>query len=122
MDISLDKLRFLRRAAWRAKSRSLNIILEDNQTELGELLPDEENISPMEFARQREVQSQVEELLEDLPPKQRQIISLRFGLQGGKKMSYGAISKQCGISRERVRQLTNRAMRTLSQKSRPVPK
>ncbi len=116
MEISIDKLRHIRQAAYHSNSQSLNIILDENHTELGELLPDE-GASPLDFIRQQELESKVNELLENLPPRQREIIALRFGLHNGRCMSYKEIGKQCGISHERVRQLTNRAIRTLKRKA-----
>ncbi len=116
MDISINKLRFIRQASYRTHDRSLNVILDDNQTELGEVLPSQ-SASPQDFIKEEEVSDTITHLLETLPERQREIIALRYGLNNGKKMSYQEIGKQCGISHERVRQLTNRAMRTLKKKA-----
>lgn len=116
MAISVDQLQFIRQATYRSDSRSLNLTIDDNYTELGELLPDG-STSPQEFVKQEELINQIENLLQMLPTRQRQIISLRYGLENGRKMSYEEIGQQCGISHERVRQLTQRAMRTLKQQA-----
>ncbi|ACK71551.1 RNA polymerase, sigma 70 subunit, RpoD subfamily [Gloeothece citriformis PCC 7424] len=116
MEIPVEKLREIRHAVYRTDAKSLNITLDDNQTELGEVLPDETSL-PIEFVSQWELVTKINDLLEDLPPRQREIITLRFGLQTGKRMSYKEIGRQCGISHERARQLLNRAMRTLKQKA-----
>ncbi|MGK7943412.1 MAG: sigma-70 family RNA polymerase sigma factor [Microcystaceae cyanobacterium] len=116
MAISVDQLQFIRQASFRSESRSLNLTIDDNNTELGELLPDD-SASPQEFISQEELMDQISNLLEMLPSRQRQIISLRYGLENGRKMSYKEIGQQCGISHERVRQLTQRAMRTLKQQA-----
>ncbi|WP_013320315.1 sigma-70 family RNA polymerase sigma factor [Gloeothece verrucosa] len=116
MEIPLEKLQEIRHAVYRTDAKSLNITLDDNQTELGEVLPDETSL-PIDFVSERELMTKVDDLLEDLPPRQREIITLRFGLLTGKRMSYKEIGRQCGISHERARQLLNRAMRTLKQKA-----
>lgn len=116
MEISVEKLQEIRHAVYRTDAKSLNVTLDDNQTELGEVLPDETSL-PIEFVSQRELLTRIDDLLQDLPPRQREIIKLRFGLQTGKRMSYKEIGRQCGISHERARQLLNRAMRTLKQKA-----
>lgn len=116
MEITITQLRNLRQALYKTDAKSLNIVLDDNQTELGDILTDEGS-SPHDFVRQKELEAKIEDLLEYLPPRQREIVVLRFGLDNGKKMSFKEIGQQCGISHERARQLMNRAMRTLRQKA-----
>ena len=117
MDISVEKLQFIQQAAFKAKSRSLNIVIDENQTELGQLLPDEDSLSPSDFAKQQEKESQIDTLLESLSPRQKEVITLRFGLRDGKPLSYKAIGQQCGISHERARQIYSRAIRILRKKT-----
>ena len=118
LEITLEKLRTISQAAYKTNSRSLNIVLDEHNTELEDILPDETR-SPNDFVSQQELESKIDELLDDLPPRQREIITLRYGLQNGKRMSYKEIGQQCGLSHERVRQLNNRAMRTLKRKAVP---
>ncbi len=113
LEISLKKLRSIRQAARISRPGSLNMKMrEDNQTELEALLPDD-GASPGEIVAKRELQSKVRDLLKTLPENQQQIISLRFGLENGKKMTLKEVGKRCGVSRERVRQLQAQAMRKL---------
>ncbi|XTZ11140.1 MAG: sigma-70 family RNA polymerase sigma factor [cyanobacterium endosymbiont of Rhopalodia yunnanensis] len=105
-------------AAYKTNSRNLNIVLNENNTELEDILPDETR-SPNNFVNKQELKSRIGELLNNLPPSQREIITLRYGLQNGRRMSYKEIGQQCGLSYERVRQLNNRAMRTLKLKAVP---
>jgi len=112
-----EKLRSIRQSAYKTKSKSLNVKVDDNNTELGEILADESSDSPTEFVNQEELKNQVNKLLESLPSSQREIIALRYGLHNGKKMTFKEIGTECGISSERVRQLKKRAMRTLKRKA-----
>jgi RNA polymerase sigma factor (sigma-70 family) len=116
LDLELDKLRAIRQALRKTKLRSLNVKLEDNQTELEQMLA-ADSPSPSELAFQAELRTQIYSLLQCLSPRQRDVIALRFGLQTGRPMTYEEIGDRCGISRERVRQIKNRAMRTLKKQA-----
>ncbi|XLQ12297.1 MAG: sigma-70 family RNA polymerase sigma factor [cyanobacterium endosymbiont of Epithemia adnata isolate EadnSB Bon19] len=118
LKITLEKLRTISQAVYKTNSRSLNIVLDEHNTELEDILPDETR-SPNDFVYQQELESKIGELLNNLPPSQREIITLRYGLQNGRRMSYKEIGQQCGLSCKRVRQLNNRAMRTLKRKAVP---
>lgn len=116
LELSLNELRTIRQADHRTRSYSLNMKMDDEQTELAELLADDGE-SPNEFVAQVELRSMIDELLETLPPRQQEIIALRYGLKNGKQMSLEEVGNYCNLSRERVRQLQNRAMRTLKYKA-----
>ncbi|MBE9169148.1 sigma-70 family RNA polymerase sigma factor [Pleurocapsales cyanobacterium LEGE 06147] len=116
LDLELNKLRTIRQALRKTKLRSLNVKLEDNQTELEQMLA-ADSPSPSELAVQGELRTQIHSLLECLSPRQRDVIALRFGLKNGRPMTYEEIGARCGISRERVRQIKNRAMRTLKKQA-----
>ncbi|ACK69859.1 RNA polymerase, sigma 70 subunit, RpoD subfamily [Gloeothece citriformis PCC 7424] len=116
LEISMNELRTIRQADHRTRSYSLNMKMDDEQTELAELLADD-SANPNEFVAQIELSSMVEQLLETLPPRQQEIIALRYGLKNGKQMSLEEVGHHCNLSRERVRQLQNRAMRTLKFKA-----
>jgi RNA polymerase primary sigma factor/RNA polymerase nonessential primary-like sigma factor len=117
LDMDLPKLRYLIRSAKVARPRSLNITVDDNQTELGQLLADDSSASPSDFIAQTETRSQIDSLLHTLSPKQRDVIALRYGLNDGKTLTYQQIGDICGISRERVRQIKNKAMKLLKQRA-----
>ena len=116
LDIDISKLRSLAQSARIAKPKSLNVTIDENQTELGQILPDE-SASPSDFVANQEIQSQIRNLLHTLSPKQRDVITLRYGLEDGKTMTYEQIGDACGISRERVRQIQNKAMKLLKKRA-----
>ena len=116
LDIDLDKLRALAQSARIAKPKSLNVTIDENQTELGQILADD-SASPSDFVVNQEIRTQVQSLLHTLSPKQRDVISLRYGLKDGKTMTYEQIGSVCGISRERVRQIKNKAMKLLKKRA-----
>lgn len=92
---------------------SLDLRVGDNQdTELSELLEDD-GISPEEFATQSSLKSDLEKLMVELTPQQRQVLTLRFGLTDGKTMTLAKIGEILSVSRERVRQIEREALTTL---------
>ena len=116
LDMDLKKLRSLAQSARITRPMSLNATIDENQTELGQILPDDSH-SPSDFVAEREVVSKIQSLLHTLSPKQRDVISLRYGLADGKTMTYEQIGDICGISRERVRQIKNKAMKLLKKRA-----
>ncbi len=116
LDMDLKKLRSLAQSARITRPKSLNATIDENQTELGQILADD-SASPSDFVASQEIRSQIQSLLHTLSPKQRDVISLRYGLEDGKTMTYEQIGNACGISRERVRQIKNKAMKLLKKRA-----
>ncbi len=116
LEMDLSKLRSLAQSARITKPKSLNVTIDENQTELGQILADD-GASPSDFAYSQETQSQIQSLLHTLSPKQRDVITLRYGLNDGRVMTYEQIGNVCGISRERVRQIKNKAMKLLKKRA-----
>jgi RNA polymerase sigma factor (sigma-70 family) len=116
LDMELDKLRSLARSARITTPKSLNVTIDDNLMELGQILADD-STSPADFVSSQETRAHVQSLLHTLSPKQRDVIILRYGLNDGKTMTYEQIGDVCGISRERVRQINNQAMKLLRKRA-----
>ncbi len=92
---------------------SLDVRVGDNQdTELSELLEDE-GASPDRYATQQLLRQDLYSLMADLSPQQREVLSLRFGLEDGKELSLAKIGQRMNLSRERVRQLEHQALAQL---------
>ncbi len=92
---------------------SLDLKVGDNQdTELGELLEDA-GPQPEDFATHASLQLDLNNLMEDLSPQQREVIALRFGLADGQPLTLAKIGTILNISRERVRQIEREALTKL---------
>jgi RNA polymerase nonessential primary-like sigma factor len=92
---------------------SLDLRVGDNQdTELGELLEDT-GVSPEDFVTESCLSTDIERLMSDLTPQQREVLSLRFGLVDGQAMTLAKIGDRLNISRERVRQIEREALTKL---------
>ncbi len=81
----------------------------DEESELGELLPDEEAVDPLDEAEEALRREGVRRALEDLPERERRILELRFGFQGD-PWTLEAIGRELDLTRERVRQLEAQAL------------
>ena len=95
------------------KPLSLDLRIGDNNdTELVELLEDE-GPSPEDFATQSSLAQDLESLMGDLTPQQKEVLALRFGLGDGKPLTLAKIGTRLNISRERVRQIEREALSKL---------
>lgn len=99
---------------------SLDLRVGDNQdTELRDLLEDDGQ-SPEQFTAGESLRSDVRDLLGELTPQQREILTLRFGLDNGKELSLAKVGQRLSLSRERVRQLERQALDYLRRRKMDV--
>ncbi len=111
LDLTTKQVReYLERAR---QPLSLDLRVGDNQdTELGDLLEDS-GTSPEEFTAQSSLQMDLEQLMAELTPQQREVLALRFGLADGQALTLAKIGDRLNISRERVRQIEREALSKL---------
>jgi RNA polymerase primary sigma factor len=99
-------------------------VSEDDSTEFGEIVGDDEAMTPFELLRDKNLQSELGDLLTVLDDREKKIIFSRFGLDGGRPRTLEDVGKKFGVTRERIRQLQNIALlklrRALQKKERPV--
>ncbi len=99
---------------------SLDLRVGDNQdTELVELLEDE-GPSPEDFATQSSLQVDLDKLMTDLTPQQKEVLALRYGLADGQPLTLAKIGVRLNISRERVRQIEREALTKLRKRKASV--
>jgi RNA polymerase primary sigma factor len=106
---------------------SLNAPLNDEDaTEFGEIVGDENALTPFELLRDQTMRAEVRELLRELDPREAEIITARFGLDGNKERTLEEVGRKFKVTRERVRQIQNIALkklrRALEKKDRPQPR
>lgn len=85
---------------------------------LGEMLEDESSRQPEETASEQLLSRDIDNLLSQLAPQERDVIVLRFGLRGGQPLTLEESGKRLGYSRERVRQIEFKAMKKLRNSTR----
>jgi RNA polymerase primary sigma factor len=88
-----------------AVSVSLNQTFEDGEGELGDLFADRASEDPIESAMEAMERERIRNLLDELPPRERLVLELRFGLIDDEPLSLDGVGERLGVTRERVRQL-----------------
>jgi RNA polymerase primary sigma factor len=86
---------------------------EDDSTEFGEIIGDEDAQTPFELLQDEDLRNEMDGVLDVLDDREKKIISQRFGLDGGKPKTLEDVSKNFGVTRERIRQLQNLALAKL---------
>ena len=92
---------------------------DNNDTELGDMLEDSGQ-SPEDYATSSSLKRDLEKLMGDLTPQQKEVICLRFGLADGKPMTLAKIGECLSISRERVRQIEREALSKLRKRKTAI--
>ncbi len=90
---------------------------KDKDTELGDLL-ETDDVSPEQAMMRESLQGELHQLMEDLTSRERDVISMRFGLGDGHAYSLAEIGRALELSRERVRQIESKALQKLRQPKR----
>jgi len=83
---------------------------DDDATEFGELIGDEDAQTPFESLRDKNLLDEMGGLLDVLDKREQKIISQRFGLDGGTPKTLDDVGKDVGVTRERIRQLQSIAL------------
>jgi RNA polymerase primary sigma factor len=83
------------------------------EAELGEILPDVTVVSPIDTIAEQQLRDKIAWLLDELSPKERRVLRLRYGLQDGRERTLKEIGQQLDVTRERIRQIERNALRKL---------
>ncbi len=94
---------------------SLETPVGDGESLYGDLIEDVNSLAPHEQSAEQARGRELAGALEQLNPRMRRVLSLRFGLDGEAPQTLEEVGSQLGITRERVRQLETRALRELRQ-------
>lgn len=91
---------------------------EDEESFLGDFIPDESQLSPVDQASKQLLKDHLDEVLATLTDREARVLKLRFGLEGSKQMTLEEVGKVFGVTRERIRQIEAKALRKLKHPSR----
>lgn len=86
---------------------------EDGSTHLGEIVADENAATPYEKLEDRATVEMLREMVGALDPREATVLRFRFGLDGGRERTLDEVGKEFGLTRERIRQLQNIALKKL---------
>ena len=91
---------------------------EDQESILGDFIPDESQPSPVDAASKQLLRDHLEDVLKTLSDREAKVVRLRFGLDGERHMTLEEVGKVFGVTRERIRQIEAKALRKLKHPSR----
>ena len=91
---------------------------EEEDSELGSFIPDEEAPTPSDTAYHELLQDKLSEILSTLSPREARILRLRFGLYDGRSYTLEEVGQKFGLTRERIRQIEHEALDRLRHPSR----
>ena len=91
---------------------------EEDESNLGNFIPDEDAPSPSEQAADVLLREHIEEVMQTLTPREAKVLKLRFGLQDGRMRTLEEVGKEFDVTRERIRQIEAKALRKLRHPSR----
>ncbi len=91
---------------------------EDQESILGDFIPDESQLSPVDQASKQLLKDHLDEVLGTLTERESKVLKLRFGLEGTKQMTLEEVGRVFGVTRERIRQIEAKALRKLKHPSR----
>ena len=117
MDMSEEKVREIMKIAQDPVSLETPIG-EEEDSHLGDFIPDEDALAPAEAAAYSLLKDQREEVLESLNEREQKVLKLRFGLEDGRARTLEEVGKEFDVTRERIRQIEAKALRKLRHPSR----
>ena len=117
MEIEPSKVEDIRRIAQLPVSLETPIG-EEEDSQLGDFIEDRDLPSPEESAASHLLREQIEEMLDNLSEREREVLHFRFGLEDGRSYTLEEVGKKFGVTRERIRQIEAKALRKLRHPSR----
>ena len=117
MDMPVDKVREILKIAQEPVSLETPIG-EEEDSHLGDFIPDEGASEPSEAASFTLLQEQLVDVLSTLTPREEKVLKLRFGIEDGRPRTLEEVGKEFNVTRERIRQIEAKALRKLRHPSR----
>jgi RNA polymerase primary sigma factor len=117
MNIPEDKVREIMKIAQEPVSLETPIG-EEEDSHLGDFIPDEEALAPSEAAAFTLLKEQLMDVLDTLTDREEKVLRLRFGLDDGRARTLEEVGKVFDVTRERIRQIEAKALRKLRHPSR----
>ncbi|MGG7176507.1 RNA polymerase sigma factor RpoD [Clostridium paraputrificum] len=117
MDLPVEKVREIQKIAQEPVSLETPIG-EEEDSHLGDFIPDDEAPAPAEAAAFTMLKEQLINVLDTLTPREEKVLRLRFGLDDGRARTLEEVGKEFNVTRERIRQIEAKALRKLRHPSR----
>src|SRR5690625_1013265 len=117
MDLTVERVREIMKIAQEPVSLETPIG-EEEDSHLGDFIPDEDVIAPADAATFTMLREQLIDVLDTLTPREQKVLRLRFGLDDGRARTLEEVGREFDVTRERIRQIEAKALRKLRHPSR----
>ena len=117
MNMPVEKVREILKIAQEPVSLETPIG-EEEDSHLGDFIPDEDASEPSEAASFTLLKEQLVDVLSTLTPREEKVLKLRFGIEDGRTRTLEEVGKEFNVTRERIRQIEAKALRKLRHPSR----
>lgn len=110
MGLEVDKVHYLSKISEKTVSLETPVGEDEEDSILAEFVADEKTPLPSTEASREFLKEKIREILKDLHPREKKILEMRFGLEDGISHTLEEVGEAFGITRERVRQIENKAL------------
>jgi len=117
LELSPDRVREIQRIAQEPLSLESPVGEEDDSF-LGDFVEDPNATAPASFAERERLKAEIEKALEELNPREQQVMRLRFGLDDGQIRTLEEVGREFGVTRERIRQIESKTLAKLRHPTR----
>ena len=112
LNLPVRKVQWTMKVSWQPLSLE-SPVGENEDAELGQFIEDDVSLTPMQSAYQSMLRSKLAEVMEELSPRESQVLRWRFGLYDGHEYTLEEVGQKFGLTRERIRQIEGKALRSL---------
>lgn len=110
MNIPVDKVRHIQEISQEVLSLELPVGDDEDKSTLSEFIKDDKGLTPDQTTSHTLLREKILEIMDELTPREREIISLRFGLHDGVTHTLEEVGQKFGVTRERIRQIEAKAL------------
>ena len=115
MSLDVEKVRHIQKISQDTVSLEVPIGDDDEDSVLADFVPDEESVTPQMSASLRILKDHLDEIINELTPREQKILEMRFGLKDGVTHTLEEVGKVFGVTRERIRQIEAKALDKIRQ-------
>ena len=117
LNLPVEKIKEIMRASQEPMSLETPIGEEDD-SHLGDFIPDGDAKAPVEEASHSLLKEQLLEIMDTLSPREKKVLKMRFGIDNGRPRTLEEVGREFSVTRERIRQIEAKALRKLRHPSR----
>ena len=113
LNLTKEKVEWMIQVSWLPLSLESPLNEENGESELGNFIEDRDTPTPSQKVYIKLLSEKINDILDSLPYREARILRLRFGLENGRFYTLEEVGRKFGLTRERIRQIENKALRYL---------